>query len=527
MTALFLSSCVNEFWPGSSKTIGIKVVDIHATKASSTKAPKQQLLFSVPLDIEGLEDCYFEAWISDTEPSIATKGVQVNSGNIATSDYGKLKTYAYSNGEIYKNGELPLAEIPVVFDGEAWRFKDKTGQNDKEYFWPDEGDLTFCSYSPVASEVQDFSYDGSKVSLTYTYTSPEDDPNNDAVNQKDFMVGCDVDQNRHQNHGDATIHLCHGLTSVRFLNGEIKNLTVESVTLENFWKSGAVEFNTTDDGYGHFVWTPDEDEESLTSFTQTFNTAFDGKGENSAGTTNFDMTDGQSCTFMVIPQNFGGRAKDAKILIKTNREIHPVIELNLSNISENSIWTKGLSEEYREAEAGQLKDWSKYAGKTITFRVGLKEITAVSIEVTGDICAKDPDDGIKVTNIGIDPVYVRADIVVNTRNKDSKIVNSFLNTGTGNDFDNDGVDFDSVSSDWELNKEDGYWYSKNKLYPGATVNFISGFDWKRVGEDPVVELYNSKQDSKGVYHYYYNDYLDAYVIVQAVYGLGSKPESWK
>lgn len=518
MTVLLLSSCVNEFWPGSSKTIGIKVVDIHATKASTTKAPKQQLLFSVPLDIEGLEDCYFEAWISDTEASVATKGEQVTTSSIASSTYGNLMTYAYLDGAIYEKDGLSMEDIPVIFDGDAWRFKDITGQNDKEYFWPDNGDLTFCSYSPVASNVEDFSYDGSKVSLTYTYTSPEDDPNNDAVNQKDFMVGCDADQNRHKNHGDATIHLCHGLTSVRFLNGEIKNLTVESVTLENFYSSGTVEFNTTDDEkrLGHFEWTPTG---PLTSFTQTFNTAFDVLGENSDHTTNFDMTENQSCTFMVIPQDFSSRADgdDAKILIKTNREIHPVIELNLSKITEKSIWTAGLEPKDKQDEADQLRDWSKYAGRTITFRVGPKEISEVSIALTGDMCADNEGDGLRVVNLGSVAVYARAFIVVNTIDDNGKIYNSFPNENDGdsNDFVSYAVTLSGISTDcWEWNHEDGYWYSTDPIPSGEdrSIPFIHGLGWK----SNEVEYKLTVQEGTGSY-VFRNDFLEATVLVQGVY----------
>lgn len=528
MAVMFLSSCVNEFWHGSSKTIGIKVVDIHATKTTVINEPKQKLLFSMPLDIDGLEDCYLEAWISDTESSVATKGTQVDNEKIATPEYGNFRTFAYSGETIYENDDQPLSNIYVKFDGEAWKFKDSTGENDKDYFWPDDGTLTFCSYSPVGSAVDNFRYEDSKVK--FKYTSPEHSENNDdARNQADFMVGCDANQSRHENHGDATIHFCHGLTSVKFVNGDIKNLTVKSVTLENFYCSGIAEFNSTPDELGHFEWTPTD---SLTSYTQTFNTAFGDDGNNVDGKADFDTSSDQSCTFMVIPQSFKDRGlnKDAKIIIMTNRDIHPVIELNLSKITESSIWTEGLSDEDKKKEAAQLIDWSKYAGKTITFRVGPTVISGVSLEFVGDIC--DNESGLQIMNTGTEPVYVRASLVVNSENEQYKIINSYIDRNNGIDYENHLVSCGGISSDyWVLNEADGYWYTKSVLRPGDSLPFIYGFDWKRSdGENPDEQDSVSIKDDKGITHIYNNKYLVPSVLVQGVYCDNNNPkipESWK
>lgn len=465
-----LSSCTDEhIWFGGSKEIGIKTVDIYRTaRIPSTKSDGSELLCSFPLPSDDTDQEYsLEVWISDAVTEPATKGTQINDvSSLATKDgYGSFIMDAYSGNTIYNDGQSALKGLKVIFADDNWIFDDS-----QKYFWPDEGDLTFCSYSPVDAPVKDMKYDSSKDQVTFEYTLPaHTDDNNDAINQKDVMFGLDT-ENRLQDHGNAYIHFYHALTSVKFVNSDkddhiLKDVTIKSVTLKNFYGSGSAVFSKDDEG-GKFVWTPDKTA-GLSSYTQEFNVDFGSDGNNSKGNNRFDTTPDGSMTFMMIPQELDD---DAQIIIEFDRQAHNQIVLNVGKLSENDFWSPA-DMYYRTQEADQLKHWSEYAGKTITFKVTMKDMRVASLDLTGNAT-----DGFVVTNNGTDPVYVRATMVVNLEDASDKVIKTCFETDSPKLYSYDSIDTDK----WEL-KTDGYWYTKEKLEAGSSLEFIKEFTPKISG----------------------------------------------
>lgn len=481
-----LSSCTDEhIWFGGSKEIGIKTVDIYRTaRIPSTKSDGSELLCSFPLPSDETDREYsLEVWISDAVTEPATKGTQINDvSSLATKDgYGSFIMDAYSGNTIYNDGQSALKGLKVIFADDNWIFDD--GQ---KYFWPDEGDLTFCSYSPEDAPVTKMKYDSSKSQVSFEYSLPSHTAdNNDAINQKDVMFGVDT-ENRLQDHGNAYIHFYHALTSVKFVNSDLKGVKVKSVTLKNFYGSGSAVFSKSEKGgktEATFVWTPDETS-GLKSYTQDFNTAFKSDALNANGDKSFDTTSDGSMTFMMIPQKLD---PTAQIIIEFDRQSHNQIVLNVGNLDKDDFWSPE-NEANRINEAQQLMDWSLYAGKTITFRVSMKDMGVASLDLTGNAT-----DGFVVTNNGTDPVYVRATMVVNLEDASDKVIKTCFETDSPKMYSYSPID----TGKWTLNTENGYWYSNEKLEAGSSLEFIKGFT----------------PDISGIVY----DHIDVSVLMQGVF----------
>lgn len=496
------SSCVKESVPGSSRLIGIKVADIIRTKASPDLRCEEKLLMSVPVEVsDSGEDIYLEAWISENAVPLATKGAPIDddpdSPNHIALKYGKFFTSAYYNGEKYVDeiGEAgEMSDVPVTYGEGIWNFAEN-------YYWPDEGDLTFFSYAPEGSlAADDYSFNPS-IGAEFSYSLPEHtDANADAVNQKDLLIGLDT-ENRTQDNAYASINFFHALTAVKFLNNDIKGIKVKSVTLKNFYGSGTATVTKDKDG-AKFIWAIPEGTE-LSSYTQDFGTEFDSDGDNQNNNKSFDLSEDESFTFMMVPQKLD---PSAQIIIELDRTIHSKVVLNIGQIDKDDFWSPS-DETNREKEAAQLKDWSGYAGKTITFRVGLKSYHTISIDVSGDA-----SEGITITNNGLDPVYVRASLVINFENERNEIIStvkggsSYVSYSIGD------------SEKWEL-KSDGYWYSKEPVPINGTLSFISGLSWN---EKP--QKIHEFEDSREKVITRTIDHMDANVLVQ---GVISKPNGWQ
>ena len=299
----------------------VKCID--ATRASGADKA-EELLFSVPIKSDAGEEYTLEAWIGDTECGMPeTKGTPITNGNLATV-YGSFKTKAYCNDLSVYSG---MKEATAACNGGDWSY-------DKTYKWPADNycPLTFCSYAPVDANLNITLASGPKASFTYTVSGT------DAQSQKDLLFA--MDTQGPGTTGKININFHHALTSVKFIKGDIADCTISSISLVNFHDSGSAEFEN-----GNWTWTP---ETSPKKYTQSFNTNVESVSDE--GSLDPDTTN-ESRTFMVIPQNLAGN--NAKIEI--------------------SLGSSTITYDLSSASDSKVKDWSSYAGKTVTFKVNKKE----------------------------------------------------------------------------------------------------------------------------------------------------------
>ena len=311
--------CHKEDSTPTEETLIVPVVkSIEATRASAADKA-EQLLFSVPVKSDAGEEYTLEAWISDTECGMPeTKGIPTTKDNLQS-----FKTKAYCNDLSVYSG---MKEATATKNGEGWSY-------DKTYKWPaaEYCPLTFCSYAPGDLDI---TLESSPKAASFTYTLPEPtEDSNDAVNQKDLLFA--MDTHDRSDTGEIDINFKHALTAVKFIKGEISNCTISSISLVNFHDSGTAKCDN-----GNLTWTAGTTTEN---YTQSFNTGVDDLNDGES----LDLDkDHESRTFMVIPQKLPNNAKI-------------VISLDSSTITYD----------VGSATDTKVKDWSEYAGKTVTFKV--------------------------------------------------------------------------------------------------------------------------------------------------------------
>ena len=333
------SGCQKEN-PAETKNIIPVVKSISTTTKASLSDDAEQLLFSAPVKSDAGEEYTLEAWISDTACEMPeTKGTPVTSSNIQTA-YGSFKTTAYCDGQIHDG--INGATVNSQGNGK-WEFADT-------HHWPKDKSksLTFCSVAPSGtwtSNVSGLDWHGGEYA-TFTYTLPAPSGTGDAVSQQDLLIAIDAGQTQGTD-GEAEINFHHALTSVKFTRGDIKDCTISSISLENFYDTGNATYN------GGWTWTIPSGTAKKT-YKQSFGTDVDDVSQatdaNQSGGS-LDPDTGESHTFMVIPQNLS--SNNAKINI---------------TLDSGDTMTYDLSGSDNDA----IKNWSTYAGKTVTFKVNKK-----------------------------------------------------------------------------------------------------------------------------------------------------------
>lgn len=427
LCAICLAGC-NREEPSVSLSDNMDVA-VNAGRYVDTKAwagdtaAGEELLCTRQFVTEEGDTLYISAYLSDMEVSLPspmeglekeTKGAPVSSSNLGTL-YGQISTTVYDADGIYvsedKDGNTTTMEdVSVTYASGKWGFGGTT------YYWPKAGgDLYFCSMAPVellsgsdeTGSVTNLSWNGTdkKYSFNYIMPAPEtDEAPNDAMNQKDILIG--VDTNNKSNGSKAKINLYHALTGVRFVMGETLELMpskVSRVSLNNFFSQGTATFDpsvTPSDTQPNVTWSNLSERKS---YTQSFSAT-----ETASWTKNqsFDGTANNEKTFMVIPQKL---ETNAELSIYLASALHPEV-LTFDMITD---------------EEPALADWSKYAGKMITFRIN-SYVGLVSVKVD-DNC--DTANGVKsniaITNDGNADIFVRAELVGNWINSNGQILASW------------------------------------------------------------------------------------------------------
>lgn len=442
---LAFCSCVREQFPFSGREIAFSV-SMRGTATKAASNPDETFLMTIPVQMEDGTEVLLEAWLSDTETSqlVATKGAQIHGTKDDVLDdthiakaYGSFVTTVYEGNGVYNYdfaGEHSiLKDITVSFVEDAenvWKFGDKT------YYWPDEYNrpLTFCSYSPASdSGITNFVYDGKDVS--FDYFTPVQRGQVAAELQRDLLVALDPNQSRTKKHGNAEVNFRHALTSVKFVCKDWNGVQVDSIRLENFYKEGRATLSED----GAFSWSVSGDP---TNFTQSFGTTPSESGKDNNG--NYILDDSGIRTFMVIPQKLHQDAKITVFLDRTHGEVSIDIS-ELSELRDNQVPTPN-----------KLDDWSKYAGKTITFRINNNKIDDQFVVV--------PQEGgesfnVKATGNPVSDFSVRAALVVNIEDKNHDVLTSYL--FTGDSLIEGWLSFNVDESNWTKG-DDGFYYYKGQ-----------------------------------------------------------------
>lgn len=328
---LLAASCQKGLLGGQREIIPV-VSSTVMTKASSDQNDAEQLLFSVPLDADNGEEYTLEAWISDTPSNVPeTKGTPVTTGNIQDV-YDSLKTTAFCGGQPYSG----LQDATVTYSNSEWAF-------DNVYYWPSDGSsLTFCSVAPVGTwnnQVSNLSWNnGTKATFTYTLPSPKG--SSDAVNQDDLLIAMDTQSAGTS--GEAEINFHHALTFVDFIVGSLKDVTINSISLKNFYGTGTCTY--TPGSTPSFSWSSPSNKNT---YVQDF-------GQKIESSTDDGYSIGDwSKTFMMIPQQL---PSDAEIVITYNTDKTVSYKIGADNTT-------------KDKSGNLINNWSPYAGKSITFKV--------------------------------------------------------------------------------------------------------------------------------------------------------------
>jgi len=412
---------------------------------------------------------YISAYLSDMNNSVSDES-ETKSSLMNNDSLGKPAGVMSFSMDVYKEGEAtiyqsiddtqtktPMKDVTVSYS--QTQHKWSLGGT---YYWPtDNKILHFCSYGP--SEEFDGGGSGStltwdKVTHTFSfhYTTPSSSADTlDAQNQKDILVG--VNQQAYDKDGTNNINvsLRHPLMAVRFVLGNIWG-KIEYIGLNNFYSEGTV--NITKDT---LTWTGQATKQNYAQTFEMFDATKYTDAQKATGTIELDQTSDKSRNFIIIPQVV---PSDASLEIKVGN-LHPI------TLSCDSLYRDGLD-----------KDWTKFAGKVLTFRISSFKANLVSVDITDQIVdtlilsktySKKKD--IKIFNDGKSDLYIRAVLVGNWLNMDGNILAAWDESLPYGKFDGKDPETDATAfpktlpSNWVLHT-DGFYYYKKILPSGYRVS---------------------------------------------------------
>jgi len=430
---------------------------------------------------------YISAYLSDMENPMDFSSDDVESCGtkstlIGSSNFGTAAGYTSFSLDVHKNGEsgiyssvdkqktsTAMKAVTISYTGGSTDYK---WSFDKSYFWPTDGKaLNFCSYGPSAvftdtECVNNISWNKDSNTFSFDYTTPSASADTcDAQNQKDIIVGVNNQVYTKGAANNVNLTLRHPLMAVRFVLGNIFG-KIEYISLENFYSKGTV--SVTKDT---LAWTNLSEQASFLQTYDMFDATKYTDEQKAAGTVELDKTSGKTRNFIIIPQQL---PDNASMGIKVGNNLHPII------LSFDKIVGDGLT-----------KDWSKYAGKVLTFRVSSKKANLVSVDITDNVsgCVK---NNIKVFNDGKSDLYVRAVLVGNWLNSKGNILAAWDESLPYGEFDGknpltDASAFPNVlPSNWVYNDTDGFYYYKKILPSGYRIS-QNLFDKFELTDKPKVE----------------------------------------
>lgn len=400
---------INQIAINSERVIkGVNVGKIsNGTKCSTGS---DDILFTEPIVTDQGDTLYLTVSIGDMPESVelqkddVSKAAPVTTSNIAEL-YESFITTAYDEtGNIYKSVIDPEAETKEYRSMDSLKVTYRKSESqwmfdDGVFYWPEDEKehITFCSYAPVGvfDETAKPQWNGSIYS--FSYKMPKDAAGKvDAELQKDLLVA--VDEQTKTVDGQVNVKFKHALTAVRFVKGDIGNVTLEYISLNNICDRGDCKLEGD-----KLTW---ENVSGKETFRQLYNTPIASTDPQHMP---FDKTDNGDLTFMVIPQLL---TEESEISIYIKGNLHPET-LRLKKYVEE----KGI----KDIDKNYIYDWRPYAGKQITFAISATKINNVSVSVD-DVLTQDPSthyprkEQVVITNTGRSDIYIRATLVGSWQN---------------------------------------------------------------------------------------------------------------
>lgn len=495
LCVLTMVSCVKEeeFDYRSSFDAKMKNITINMGSMGTKCIESDTYLGQSMFVTESGDTLYISAYLSDMD-ELAEDQVteQTKSTLIGSANFGTAAGYSSFNLNVYKDGgnsiynsfntktgaSTPMEKVLISYFGGSSDYKWKFGE---DYYWPtDTSSLNFCSYGPVAAFEDDgcatvLGWDKDSTWFSFNYTTPSASADTvDAQNQKDIIVGVNKQKFIKGGNNNVVLSLQHPLMAVRFVLGNIFG-QIEYISLKNFNSVGTAFVDTSGVKWKN-ISTPK-------TFTQTFD-MFDAKKytqeQKTAGTVELDQTTEKNRNFIIIPQTV---PSDAALEIKLGNNLHPI------SLICDSLYKDGLT-----------NDWTKFAGKVLTFRVSSEKANLVSIDIQDRVVGT-KKDSIRIFNDGKSDLYVRAVLVGNWLNIDGDVLAAWdeeLPYGTfdGKNPATNPTGFPFVlPSNWYYNSSDGFYYYKKILPSGYNIsqNLFDEFiltDKPKVenSDDPKVQL---------------------------------------
>lgn len=290
-----------------------------------------------------------------------------------------------------------------------------------------------------------FSVSGEPETYTgsFTYSLPEHtEDNKDAEKQPDLIFAISPNQNKETNNGTVALKFQHALSAVVFKIGEVpENVTINNVTFSNVYSKGECSMKLNEDDSIDFSWT---DSETKKDYVQLFNKSVSNEQEISTVLT-------ETC-FMMIPQSF---ADDAQLAINfTVNGRSYSLKKTLKDIMEPDVWLPN---------------------KKYTYTISLPEEVEVNVDDKVDATNKIKSD-LNITNTGIAPIYVRANIIGNwvlERVEEGvthyDVVADWKDTDGTFEWGTDGEpETGSTVRNWRKGS-DGFYYYMNEIPSGASI----------------------------------------------------------
>ena len=425
----------SQIFTRNSREMSVTVSGGSATVKSASPLNHEKL-YSMPFVTDNGDTLSLDVFISDMPEEMSspvmTKGQIITTENIPAA-YGSFMTSVFKDGEAYTDviSGNTMTDVTVTYGEGKWTFVGGP------YYWPHEDDLTFCSSAPATlpDGVTSLSWNsGAKV--TFDYTDTPAGAGHDAENQKDILFAIDT-QNRTDHDNVAQIKFFHALTAVKFIKGDLKDCTVETVSLNNFKSNGTAE-GTVSGNLLAFTW---KDQDTPENYIQTYSTDVNSLAEKAS----LDPTANGDYTFMMIPQALDANAS-LDVLLRF-ASYSQTISVNLGSITAEQAGSEG--------NAARLKDWSTYAGKVITIMISMGDI---DVSIDDEITDANVKQNLVIENTGGVTEYIRAVIVANWFDENGNIVAPWFDDASHTGF------VDLPGAGWTLGN-DGYYYYANPVAP--------------------------------------------------------------
>lgn len=236
--------------------------------------------------------------------SAVTKVSPITTESIKTAPYGEFRSDAFYTG----SGEQYYSGATAAYTGEFWPVTDQ--------YWPDDTyqtPLDFWSYAPKSEfSGRSLTYSGSNRTVSFNY-SPYSavELREDAVNQQDVIIGCNVNRNLPLlTDGAVPVKFNHALSAVRFKMGAIDpgfefpdRVEISSVTISGINGHGVCTADYVSEEVLDIEWDSDQPAAYAQNFTPAGSYISTGMFLDTYGTDPAVMGEG---VFMIIPQTLSG-----------------------------------------------------------------------------------------------------------------------------------------------------------------------------------------------------------------------------